>query len=302
MHRSCSVTTAGQWRAVPGALSHRKKPGQCTVGCAYHPPPPPPPDDPPLELLELPLESLLELGAATPTAIPAAAAAHAPLAPAPPERPPPPLQPVCIEDELGELPLVLSSAAEALVVVVVWRTDQASTCLPRPKASSHGYQPSRRLGRGFSSSLRKKLRALTKRLRKAMAPLLCRDFMLLIDAFEMARAKIVKAPTIVHGRSTSPTAAYHQRNAAAPRMTTDAGISRMAAAFSPQSIRDLNSHPGICRIATRNSEIIATARAPLPRIGSEYELNASSTRPVIYRTTLVQCLTRLSPGGNTIFT
>src|SRR5215475_14649940 len=99
MHRSCSVTTDGQWRAVPGALSHRKKPGQCTVGCAYHPPPPPPPDDPPLELLELPLESLLELGAATPAAIPAAAAAHVALAPAPPESPPPPLHAASEDDE-----------------------------------------------------------------------------------------------------------------------------------------------------------------------------------------------------------
>ena len=94
--------------------------GQPIVGCAYHPPPPPPPDDPPLELLELPLESLLELGAATPAAIPAAAAAHVALAPAPPESPPPPLQPISIEDELDELRLVLSSDAEALVVVPVW--------------------------------------------------------------------------------------------------------------------------------------------------------------------------------------
>ena len=67
----------------------------------HHPPPPPPPDEPPLELLELPLE-LLELGAATPAAIPDAAATHAPLAPAPPESPPPPLQP-WLDDELGEL-------------------------------------------------------------------------------------------------------------------------------------------------------------------------------------------------------
>ena len=72
----------------------------------HHPPPPPPPDDPPPELLELPLEPL-ELGAATPAAIPAAAAAHVALAPAPPESPPPPLQPVCIEDELDELCVVL---------------------------------------------------------------------------------------------------------------------------------------------------------------------------------------------------
>jgi hypothetical protein len=80
-----------------------------TRGLPYHPPPPPPPDDPLelLELLELPPSLLLELGAATPAAIPAAAAAHVALAPAPPESPPPPLQPVFVEGELDELPLVL---------------------------------------------------------------------------------------------------------------------------------------------------------------------------------------------------
>src|SRR5262245_8198402 len=93
---------AGRWNLNTG-----RNLGQPIVGCAYHPPPPPPPDDPPLELPELPLEPLLELGAATPAAIPAAAAAHVPLAPAPPESPPPPLQSACVEDELGELRLVL---------------------------------------------------------------------------------------------------------------------------------------------------------------------------------------------------
>src|SRR5262249_13640327 len=188
------------------------------LGCAYHPPPPPPPDDPPLELLELPLEPLLELGAATPAAIPAAAAAHAPLAPAPPESPPPPLQPVWVEDELDEVSLVLSSELEERVVVLECRVDQTSTSLPRPKASSHGYQAARRSGRGFSSSLRKKLRALARRLRKAMVAFPCLDFMPLIAAFEMARANTVRAPIIIGGSSTSPTAAYHQRNIAVPRL------------------------------------------------------------------------------------
>ena len=84
----------------------------------YHPPPPPPPEELLLELLELPLE-LLELGAATPAAIPAAAAAHVPLAPAPPDIPPPPLQPegvaVSVEDELDEPRLELWSDVETLV-------------------------------------------------------------------------------------------------------------------------------------------------------------------------------------------
>src|SRR5262249_24103958 len=149
---------------------------------------------------------------------------------------------------------------------------------------------------GFSSSLRKKLRPLARRLRKAIAALLCRDFMPLIDAFEMTRASTIRAPTIVHGRSSSPTPGYHQRNTAVPRLTTDAGIRKNAAAFSPQSMRDLNSHPGICRIATRNSETTATATAAVLSNGSENELSARRTRPATYKTTLNQCLTRVSPG------
>ena len=89
---------------------------------AYHPPPPPPPEELLLELLELPPE-LLELGAATPAAIPAAAAAHVPLAPAPPDSPPPPLQPVglavSVEDEFDEPRLELWSDAEPLVFTFV---------------------------------------------------------------------------------------------------------------------------------------------------------------------------------------
>src|SRR5262249_1321912 len=151
-------------------------------------------------------------------------------------------------------------------------------------------------------SLRKKLRAVARRLRKAMAARLCRDFMPLIDAFEMARANTVRAPIIVHGRSTSPAPAYHQRNIAVPRRTTDAGSRRIAAAFSPQEIGDLKNHAGMCRIATRNSEIMATAIAPPPKTGSEYELHASSTMPATYGTTLARCLTCASPGGNTLLT
>src|SRR6185369_6641825 len=108
----------------------------------------------------------------------------------------------------------------------------------------------------------------------------------LMAAFEMARANTVKAPIIVHGSSTSPTPAYHHRNKEVPKLTMDAGARRNVAAAIPQSIRDRNSHPGICRIATRNSETIAITTAngrTLP--GSEYELHASSKRPATYRTT-----------------
>src|ERR1043165_5722836 len=121
----------------------------------YHPPPPPPPDELLLELLELPLE-LLELGAATPAAIPAAAAAHVAVAPAPPESPPPPVQPVDdavwaavkFEVEVDELLLVMRSHVEVLVADFALWVDQTSTCLPSPNASSHGYQLSLRFGRG----------------------------------------------------------------------------------------------------------------------------------------------------------
>ena len=65
----------------------------------------PPPDDPPLELP--PPSELLELGAATPAAIPAAAAAHIPVAPAPPDNPPPPLQPVVVDAPLDEVSVTL---------------------------------------------------------------------------------------------------------------------------------------------------------------------------------------------------
>ena len=52
--------------------------------------------------------------------MPAAAAAHVPLAPAPPESPPPPLHPVGEEEEeLDEPWLVLWCHVEVLVVTVV---------------------------------------------------------------------------------------------------------------------------------------------------------------------------------------
>jgi hypothetical protein len=69
--------------------SAREGPRRCDN---YHPPPPPPP-----ELLLLPpppLLPLLEEGFDTPAAIPPAADAHAPLAPAPPNVPPPPVHEV----------------------------------------------------------------------------------------------------------------------------------------------------------------------------------------------------------------
>src|SRR5688500_20123545 len=54
----------------------------------HQPPPPPPPDEPPPPPPPPPL--LLELGAATPAAIPDTAVAHVRPAPPPPKPPPPP--------------------------------------------------------------------------------------------------------------------------------------------------------------------------------------------------------------------
>src|SRR6185295_4383759 len=208
----------------------------------------PPPDDPPLLELPPPLE-LLELGAETPAAIPATAATHAPLAPAPPENPPPPVKLVGFGDalavlELLEVEIVLWLHVEDCVAVVAWRVDQTSTCLPNPNASSHGYQLSRKSGFDFSRSFRKKLRPAVRRLRKAIASRLCRDFIPLIDEFARHSAHAAIAPAIVHGSSTSLAPAASHRNAAAPRLTTNAGIMEYAAAFGPQAIRARNNHPG----------------------------------------------------------
>src|SRR5688572_3942911 len=82
--------------AQPWARSQRdngRRPKRLSRRQHYHPPPPPPPDDPellePLSLLELEPPSESADGVRTPAAIPPAATAHDPLAPAPPLRPPP---------------------------------------------------------------------------------------------------------------------------------------------------------------------------------------------------------------------
>ncbi len=118
--------------------------------------------------------------------MPAAAAVHVALAPAPPDSPPPPVQPEPLEELEDEL--VLDEALVLLLHVddrVDGRVDHVSTSFPNPNASSHGYQLSRSAGSGFSSSVSKYRRPAVSRLRKAIASRLCRDFKALIDAFEM---------------------------------------------------------------------------------------------------------------------
>src|SRR5215831_14208418 len=104
--------TARSCRIHPKTGGHR--PPLQNVSIFYQPPPPPPPDDPPLEL---PALELLESGVATPAAIPAAAAAHIPVAPAPPDNPPPPLQPVSADAPLEEVSVVLGVDVKESVVV-----------------------------------------------------------------------------------------------------------------------------------------------------------------------------------------
>jgi hypothetical protein len=66
-----------------------------------------------------------------------------------------------------------------------------------------------------------------------------------MEAFEIQRANAARAPAIAIGTSTSPESKYDHRNRATLRLTNKPGNINKTAAVNPQSIRDLNSHPGI---------------------------------------------------------
>ena len=98
----------------------------------YQPPPPPPPDDPPPLEPSLPPPELLELGADTPAAITATAAAHVAPPPAPPDRPPPPVHALSVDAASGEAfepdpELVLVSHVDDRDAALALRVDQTST-------------------------------------------------------------------------------------------------------------------------------------------------------------------------------
>src|SRR5262245_19274994 len=182
--------------------------------------------------------------------MPAAAAAHVALAPAPPDRPPPPDHPLSLDEELDELELIEWLVSRFQVddrVELGLRVDQSSTSFPRPNANSHGYQLSRRAGFGFASSSSKYRRPAVRRLRTAMVFGLCRDFIPLIDMFDRHIAHAAIPKVIVHGISTRPVPANHHRNTTAARLTASAGIIESAAASRPLFIAERNSQPGTWR-------------------------------------------------------
>ena len=162
---------AGFFRGVPGI---------------HQPPPPPPPDEllllEPLLLLLLLLESPpepLERGADTPAAMPLAALAQDAPPPAPPDRPPPKPDQGGSDDELDPGSVLMLRFEP--VVVLRRPVDQSSTCLPNPRASTHGYQSSRSSARSLRSSARKNSLAAASFLRTAIPALFCRDFNALIE-------------------------------------------------------------------------------------------------------------------------
>jgi hypothetical protein len=280
----CAFRTKGTFDDVEEALFQ-----------VYQPPPPPPPDDPPLLELAPPSE-LLEPGAETPAAMPAAAAAHIPVAPAPPDNPPPPLNPVAVVAPLGEVCVaLLLDVKESAVVGALW-LDQWSTCLPSPKASIHGYQLSRRFGRGLVSSFLKKVRQATSRLRKAIASAFCCDFMLLIDEYETQSAHEAMAAIAVHGSPIIPAA--NQRKAAATKLMENAGIISSAAACIPQSMRALNTQPGIRPNVARITTANVPANKPTIITGSEIAVEMRNARPATNNAIPGRNPTRALPEGS----
>src|SRR5688572_21474635 len=99
----------------------------------------------------------------------------------------------------------------------------------------------------------------------------------LIEVFEIQRTNAERAATTVHGSSKAPVPAYNHKNAAMPELTNTAGKRSKVAAVGPQSGRDRNSHPGICRIEPRISEKIPMATAAPALTGSENAVPSNST-------------------------
>src|SRR5262245_27291101 len=203
---------------------------------SHHPPPPPPPDELPPPPPPPPPPELLELGAATPAARPLAAAAHDAPPPAPPECPP--AKPVHVP-ELDACELELDDVTtEPLPTDAPWlRADQSSMCLESPNARIHGYHSSRSDGWRRPSWVMKNALAAASALRKAMPSRPSRDFNELTDVLMTAIASATMASIAMVGSSTMPAPGYHQRKAATPAATVNAGTRHSSALARPQSIR-----------------------------------------------------------------
>src|SRR5262249_31658247 len=137
-------------------------------------------------------------------------------------------------------------------------------------------------GRGLVSSFLKKVRQATSRLRKAIPSAFCRVFMLLIDEYETQSAHEAMAAIAVHGNSKIPAA--NQRRAAATKLMENAGIISSDAPCIPQSIRPLNTQPGIRPNVAR----ITTANVPPTKAtiytGSEITAEMRNARPATNNT------------------